>query len=98
MQQRSGMSIELTALLASAVEHIGLHAEIVMIPGHAFLGVAVAPNDSKFEYWDAVQMNSNIAGDSSNLWADNEYRQDATQIVDAIMISDARNQGVDPML
>ena len=97
MQQRNGMCIELTALLASAVEHIGLHAEIVIIPGHAFLGVAVTQNDSQFEYWDAVQVNSNIAGDSANLWADNEYNN-AKQIVDTIVISDARNQGVDPML
>jgi hypothetical protein len=98
MQQQSGMCIELTALLASAVEAIGLHAEIVIIPGHAFLGVAVTQNDSKFEYWDAVQVNSNIAGDSANLWADNEYMHNAKQIVDKILISDARNQGVDPML
>ena len=98
MQQHSGMCIELTALLASAVEHIGLHAEIVIIPGHAFLGVALTQNDSQFEYWDAVQVNSNIAGDSANLWADNEYKQNAKQIVDTIVISDARKQGVGPML
>ncbi len=98
VQQQSGMCIELTALLASAVEHIGLHAEIVIIPGHAFLGVAVTQNDSQFEYWDAVQVNSNIAGDSANLWAESEYRQNANQIVDTIVISDARKQGVGPML
>lgn len=98
VKQRSGMCIELTTLLASAVEHIGLHAEIVIIPGHAFLGVATTENDSQFEYWDAVQVNSNIAGDSANLWADNEYRQNARQIVDTIVISDARKQGVGPML
>jgi hypothetical protein len=98
IQQRSGMCIELTALLASAVEHIGLHAEIVIIPGHAFLGVAVTQNDSQFEYWDAVQVNSNVAGDSANLWADSEYKQNTGQIVDTIVISDARHQGVGPML
>jgi hypothetical protein len=100
IQQHSGMCIELTTLLASAVEYIGLHAEIVIIPGHAFLGVAVTPNNEQFEYWDAVQVNSNIAGDSANLWADNEYMQNknARQIVDTIVISDARKQGVGPML
>ena len=98
LQQRSGMCIELTALLASAVERIGLHAEIVIIPGHAFLGVAVTSNNSQFEYWDAVQVNANVAGDSANLWTDNEYMQNAKQIVDTIVISDARHQGVDPML
>ena len=98
LQQRSGMCIELTALLASAVERIGLHAEIVIIPGHAFLGVAVTPHNTQFEYWDAVQVNDNVAGDSANLWTDNEYMQNTKQIVDTIVISDARHQGVGPML
>ena len=98
LQQHSGMCIELTALLASAVERIGLHSEIVIIPGHAFLGVAVTPNNTQFEYWDAVQVNANVAGDSANLWTDNEYMQNAKQIVDTIVISDARHQGIGPML
>jgi hypothetical protein len=100
LQLRSGMCIELTALLASAVENIGLDAEIVIIPGHAFLGVAVTQNDTQFEYWDAVQVNENVAGDSANLWADNEYSQNAKQkqIVDTILISAARKAYVGPML
>ena len=100
LRQHSGMCIELTALLASAVEHVGLHAEIVIVSGHAFLGVAVAQNNSRFEYWDPVQVNFNVAGDSANLWTDNEYKQDenAQQIVDIIVISNARKQGVDAML
>jgi hypothetical protein len=99
LQQGNGMCIELTALLASAVERIGLHAEIVIIPGHAFLGVAVTQNDTQFEYWDAVQVNENVAGDSANLWTDNdEYRQNAKQIVDTILISAARKAYVGPML
>jgi hypothetical protein len=98
LQQGSGMCIELTVLLASAVEKIGLHSEIVIIPGHAFLGVAVTQDNTQFDYWDAVQVNDNIAGDSANVWADKEYKLNAKQIVDKIVISDARHQGVNPML
>lgn len=98
LQQRSGMCVELTLLLASAVESIGLHAEIVIIPGHAFLGVAVGSDNSRFEYWDAVQANNGVAGDSANVAADNEYRQNARQLVDTILVSDARQQGIEPML
>jgi len=97
LQQGSGMCIELTVLLASAVEKIGLHSEIVIIPGHAFLGVAVTPNNT-FEYWDPAEVSNNVAGDSANVWTDNEYAQNAKQIVDTIVISDARHQGVGPML
>src|SRR6266436_2607786 len=100
LQLRSGMCIELTALLASAVENIGLDAEIVIIPGHAFLGVAVTQNDTQFEYWDVVQVNDKVAGDSTNLWTDIEYGQNAKQkqIVDTILISAARKAYVGPML
>ncbi len=96
LQQRSGMCVELTALLASAVEHIGLHAEIVVVPGHAFLGVAVKSYDSQFEYLDAVEVNNNVAGDSANIFADHEYKQQ--HIIDTILISDARDQGIGPMI
>ena len=72
LQQRTGMCIELTVLLASAVEKIGLHAEIVIIPGHAFLGVAVTPDDKQFQYWDGVQVNNQVAGDSANVSAEQE--------------------------
>jgi hypothetical protein len=98
LQQQSGMCVELTLLLASAVESIGLHAEIVIIPGHAFLGVAVKPDNSQFEYWDAVEVNNGVAGDSANIAADTEYRQNARQLVDTILISSARQQGIGPML
>ncbi|GAC1565780.1 MAG: hypothetical protein NVS3B14_04660 [Ktedonobacteraceae bacterium] len=100
LQQRSGMCIELTALLASAVEQIGLHAEIVIIPGHAFLGVAVTPDNQNFEYWDAVQVNNNVAGASANIFTDREYTSNlnAGHIEDTILVSDARLQGVGPMV
>lgn len=98
LQQRSGMCIELTVLLASAVEKIGLHAEIVIIPGHAFLGVAVTPDDTQFQYWDGVQVNNQVAGDSANISTNQEYNANAKQIVDTILISEARQQGVGPMV
>ena len=100
LQQRSGMCIELTLLLASAAERIGLHTEIIIVPGHAFLGVAVTPDSKHFEYWDAVQMNNNVVGDSANVATDESYTQNLKQhtIVDTILVSDARNANIDAML
>jgi len=98
LQQHTGMCIELTVLLASAVEKIGLHAEIVVIPGHAFLGVAMTPDGKQFQYWDGVQVNNGVAGASANIFADQEYSTNARQIVDTILISAARQQGVGPMV
>ena len=98
LQQQSGMCVELTLLLASAVESIGLHAKIVIIPGHAFLGVATRPDNSHFEYWDAVQVNNGVAGDSANIATDSEYQQSVKQLVDTILVDNARQQGIGPML
>jgi len=100
LQQRSGMCVELTTLMASAVERIGLHAEIVVIPGHAFLGVAVTPDDQHFQYWDAVLVNNNVAGASANVFADKLYEQHQDQhtIEDKILIRDARNAQIGPMV
>ncbi|MDQ6661179.1 MAG: hypothetical protein M3Z24_09475 [Chloroflexota bacterium] len=100
LQQHSGMCIELTLLLASAIEHIGLHTEIVLIPGHAFLGVAVTPDEKHFEFWDAVQINNNIAGDSANTAADTVYTTNRNNhtILDTILISDARKANIEAMI
>jgi hypothetical protein len=98
LQQHSGMCLELTVLLASAVERIGLHAEIVIIPGHAFLGVATTPDDRQFQYWDGVEVNYGVAGASANVYANQEYSENARQIVDTIQIDVARQQGVGPMV
>lgn len=100
LKQHSGMCIELTTLLASAVENIGLHTEIVIIPGHAFLGVATTANQTRFEYWDAVDVDNHVAGDSANAAGDALYAKNVQQhtILDTISISDARIAGVGPMV
>ncbi|MGH2480210.1 MAG: hypothetical protein ACRDHW_11185, partial [Ktedonobacteraceae bacterium] len=63
-----------------------------------FLGVAVTPDDKQFQYWDGVQVNNQVAGDSANISTDQEYSANAKQIVDTILISAARQQGVGPMV
>jgi len=100
LQQQSGMCVELTVLLASAVESIGLHAELIIIPDHMFLGVAVTPDNKQFEYWDTVLVNKNDAGESVNILTDGTYAKNLKQhtIVDTILISDERNAGIGPMV
>lgn len=100
LQQHSGMCIELTTLLAAAVESIGLHPEIVIVPGHAFLGVSVEENNSNMQYWDAVDLNNNVAADSANVDANSAYVKYKAKnaLVDTILISNARAAGIGPML
>jgi hypothetical protein len=100
LQQHSATCIELTTLLSSAVEHIGLNAEIIITPGHAFLGVATDPNNDHFEYWDVVSASNGITGNSANMQADKEYTNNFKKhtILDTIRIQDARNANVGAML
>jgi hypothetical protein len=100
LRQNSGMCIELTLLLASAVERIGLHAEIVIIPGHAFLGVALTPDETHYEYWDPAQMQIGVAADSANIATDSVYAENVQRhtVVDIIRISDARIANINAML
>ena len=100
LQQRSGMCTELTAVLAAAVEKIGLHARIVIVQSHAFLGVSVTEDDRQVEYWDPMDINNNVAADSANVAADAFYSQNVNQhtIVDTIMIQDARAAHIGPMV
>ncbi|MBV9691712.1 MAG: hypothetical protein JO202_18600 [Ktedonobacteraceae bacterium] len=100
LQVGSGMCIELTTLLAAAVERVGLHAEIVIIPGHAFLGVAVTEDNKHIEYWDPVEIDSNVAAQSANIYTDTLYIKNLKKhtVLDTVMMSDARNAGVAPML
>ena len=99
LQQGSGMCVELTTLMAAAVERIGLHAEIVVIPGHAFLGVALNGNNTRFTYWDTVDVNNNVAADSANIAANNLYAQNMQRktLVDVIVLSNARDAHIGPM-
>jgi len=100
LQQRSGMCVELTVLLASAVERIGLDAELIIIPDHMFLGVAITPDNKHFEYWDTVLVDKGDAGESANILTDSTYAQNQKQntIVATIPISEARNAGIGPMV
>ncbi len=99
LRQHSGMCIELTTLLAAAVESIGLHPEIVIVPGHAFLGVAVTEDNTNMQYWDAVDLNNNVGADSANIATNTSYLNYSTKhaIVDTILISNARAFGIGPM-
>jgi hypothetical protein len=60
--------------------------------------VATTPDQKQFQYWDGVQVNNGVAGASANIYADQEYSANVKQIVDTILISTARQQGVGPMV
>lgn len=53
----TAMCVETTAILASAVERLGMRPYIVIVPGHAFLGVALSASGAPIEYWETSDLN-----------------------------------------
>jgi hypothetical protein len=94
----SGMCVETTVILASAIERIGMRSFIVLVPGHAFLGVALGLNPAApISYWETSYLDVNSAS-QANVNGEDEYNrfasQDAVRVID---ISYERSVGVEPM-
>ncbi|HEX8035298.1 MAG TPA: hypothetical protein VF510_15695, partial [Ktedonobacterales bacterium] len=69
----AAMCVETTAILASAVEHLGMRPYFILIPGHVFLGVALGQDlSAPLAYWETSVLNG-VTGNQANLYGDNEY-------------------------
>jgi hypothetical protein len=100
LQRGSGQDIELSLLLASAAENIGLYPALVILPDRVLLGVALEPDGQEYGYWDVSTLNKGLSGDAANIAGDALYAQNVKQgsVLDKILIGDARRAGVEPML
>lgn len=95
----TGMCVETTALLASAVERLGMRPYLILVPGHAFLGVATgADPTASVEYWETSDLNGGVTGSQANLHGDTEYARASQQGgITVIDVQFERQQGVEPM-
>jgi hypothetical protein len=94
----TGMCVETTAILASAVEHLGMRSYIIIRPGHAFIGVALgADPHARIEYWETSDLNGSI-GSQANVDGQSEYTKylNLGQI-SVIDIQYWRNHGILPI-
>ncbi|HEY7781517.1 MAG TPA: hypothetical protein VIC85_15010 [Ktedonobacterales bacterium] len=96
----TGMCIETTIIMASALEAIGLRPYIIIVPHHAFLGVSLgqAPTAPR-EYWETTDLNSGVSGDAANVHGDGEFQQwkRQNQVLRTIDIMVERQHGIGPM-
>jgi hypothetical protein len=99
-QAPTGMCVETTVILASAVERLGMRPYIIIVPGHAFLGVALgAPAAASIEYWETSDLNGGITGSQANAHGNAEYAAAEQQdsVLRVIDIAAERGQGIEPM-
>jgi hypothetical protein len=96
----TAMCVETTAIMASAVENIGLRPFIVIVPQHAFLGVALGPGPgAPLAYWETSDLNGGVNGDQASVHGKSEYNQfqQRGQILRVIDIQQQRQQGIEPI-
>ena len=95
----TAMCVETTAILASAVERLGMRPYIVIVPGHAFLGVALgASSKAPIDYWETSDLKG-ATGSQANVHGESEHRDFEAQqlILRVINIQDERAQGFVPI-
>jgi len=95
-----GMCVETTVIMAAAIERLGMRPYIVLVPGHAFLGVALGADPrAPLTYWETSDLNGGVDGAQANVHGGVEYntyqQQGATpRLIDVVA---ERQQGINPM-
>jgi hypothetical protein len=96
----SGMCVETTVLMASAVRRIGLRPYIIIVPQHAFLGVALR-DDARgpAAFWETSDLGAGVRGDQATVHGDTEYNhfQSLGQILRVIDVAQLQKQGYGPI-
>lgn len=96
----TGMCVETTVLLASAAERIGLRTYIVIVPHHAFLGVALglAPH-APIGYWETSFLGTGENGEYANLFGNQQYNQFKSQhqVLSEVDVEQERERGIAPI-
>jgi hypothetical protein len=94
----TAMCVETTVILASAIERLGMRPYIIIIPGHAFIGVALSAGGAPIDYWETSDLNG-ATGSQANTHGAAEYRtfQQRGQILRVIDIQYERGRGIIPI-
>lgn len=88
--------IDAAVIYASLFENLGMDAEVILVPGHAYVGVRVAKASPKFLLIDgALTGRASFAGAVSS--AETGLARRPSSSVIQIMIPEARSAGIYPM-
>jgi hypothetical protein len=94
--QSSMNCIDAAVMYASLFENLGMDAEVIIVPGHAYVGVRVAPGSPKFLVIDAARTGW-ATFDAAVASADAGLARSVPSSIIHIMISEARSAGIYPM-
>jgi hypothetical protein len=96
LQQISANCIDGAVMYASMFENLGMDTQVVLIPGHAYVGVRSSQSGSKYLYFDTV-LTSREDFELAVQAADKGLRDLSSGQIIRIEISDSRRAGIFPM-
>jgi hypothetical protein len=92
----SANCIDAAVLYASAFENLAMEPVIVLVPGHAYVGVRTAENSQKYLYID-VALTGRVPFDNAVNSADRGMARFTPAQITKIEIADARRAGIYPI-
>jgi hypothetical protein len=96
LRQSSANCIDGVVMFASLFENLGMEPSVVLVPGHAYVGVRVARNTSKYLYLDTA-LTGRASFDAAVEAAGRGLARYDVADVSYIRISEARRAGIFPM-
>lgn len=96
LRENSANCIDGVLLYASMFENLGMDPVVVLVPGHAYVGVRVARESTRFLYFDTVLTGRGDFDEAVSAAERGMVRFPQSQIIN-IHIADARHAGIFPM-
>lgn len=96
IRESSANCIDGSVLFASAFENLAMDPVIVLVPGHAYVGVKLAESSDDYLYID-TSLTGRVAFDSAVNAAQHNLAKYQPAEIDRISIHDARRAGIYPM-
>jgi hypothetical protein len=92
----SANCIDAVVMYASLFENLGMGASIVIVPGHAYVGVRVAEGSPKFLFIDVARTGGSTF-EAAVASAQNGMASHPPSTVTQVMVEKARSAGIYPM-
>jgi hypothetical protein len=89
--------IDGAVMFASLFENLGMDPVVVLVPGHAYIGVRIAENSDKFYYIETALVGRNVTFEAAVNSANEGLAKWPADKVTRISIDDARRAGIYPM-
>lgn len=96
LTENSANCIDAVVMYASLFENLGMDADIVLVPGHAYVGVRVAEGSPNFLYID-VALTGRSTFEAAVASAEKGMASHPPSTVTQVMVGKARSAGIYPM-